>query len=1805
MSRSHSGREDSSMQSEQETDRLRPTPMRVAAMRPENQEFQVAGEEMGGAMRQKVQPSNDAGAKESTMPLGKTEVRKTEFGRKAHDSVNQGLEHHVKVGDNRPTLTISSSMGGGRHSSSTEIDFGGADIQKAVDSNEPKQFEHKAEDFPEPLATQPNMNKSSKHRHLAATGVAPASPKGSAKSATHPKTPIASKVATSTSATDNKGTEMKAMDNDSKKQTTYAATSPTTADSVLPYYGLTSSLSGKELKGHPADYHQPRKHERRSHSHDASPEKDLGSLITETREQMVPTNTSNKASAPGRPLAASATGHLHQQTAAPTLERSLADSTSTSAVPRHKATVSSAKPFERVHVGVLPSNKQGERSDYSPTTHSYEHERKQEVHAPEMNLGILFQEDEQTPSPSSFESAQKQSNNVSSSSDKDISMSDSPTLGHSLSKSPNNNLGAENLSNRAAPASIHHSAMPPANRRGPAHHPAPEYESFKASTPVAHPDPMRRDHVAPIYHTPSSTSTLKYGSTTQTNESTMQLRAKEEELISAAADLYLPNDVGSNSSAPILAATQSGTKISSNSGSPDNHSASHDLQHAVYSAPDSTLAHRHEAPQSSKMPRKVLGKAHDEPIHQLPVKPAQAHHGDATEGLSKASFPTLVRRSKAHTDAPQTAATHVAAPRQKQYRSKRERKAAKRQEAAKSQSILDSISSALVGRKKNSVSTPVLHLNEIFGEASDIPVSSSPAADEHHHSPSAAIPLAAGIGGGVRSILESIHMPAIMGRHADSLPGALDMKEEDTFGTQSVHADSTLDRHYNRHEPSKAVMLKSPITSLSFFPEEQASYPRADASEVHQNPPYPKSIVDITEILYQKPSASPKQTPTAASMRDSAKSTSVEGVDPRKTHIGHVAVPAAAAAPMIPDLHAHHAPLQPVILDLHSHGASGQHNIDTTKLQSGHSSSSGTYKYMKESHSKAAMLKKPKIDLSLFSEEQADYPRGEVKQTPASVLKPSQRARVPIKEVQLDATQLHPHHDLHPTMTETAAAAVNQGIEGIKYLLEGIHLPALSGVATGVGDYHPAAPAETVSTVPAVGVPDIVASSPSQTSSVRAVSRAIPIDQSAFLKTHPRAHGEPLDSASTSANSFSPEVGSSKTEGDKNEALLLMHDIPVQSMRAEYQKPEHHYAIKPAVAATSVEPTFATTQPHSTPSTSSMRQSAVKKFTPSEHHSRKMEIHPVTEGTDAEERYFAADDFMSSGTCHHSRMGKTVELKTDPAIVLSRKFRPAEVLPPSADGKVRGCKGVMIAGATAPPVPAAAATPHSAQNHHEAPKLKTTGLAAPSAPVASIPIAQPPADLVAAVSALRNPSKKTVSNTQPATTAPKSPSSAVFASKSTPVIPVKPSRHHNYHSTAVQGAVPLMAAAATSVKPDEVIIMEASEPVQKVEAAPVSIKAFKDAVSKTAERNNVASPTKNTQHHHTADVQSNVTHNVAAPVAAPIIAGAAAIPAATGQDWTDLHGHQNRQHYQHQSPHLLHQQGLPVKKHDVVEIKKPDEFKAVEMGEVKMPTHAPAPQPSHSPSSAQTYATSYSQKAQDDTRGQGQASKRSALAPTAAATTAAAAIPVVASAKKAHDDVDIKIPTKAVPTSDTGDNRLSKDKVAQVPQPSVIQQHHLNRPIDIKSVPTTSATAMRTGGTDNNAKLASHSRSPASAPRPAAAAAVPGLATANAAHDPRKDIHSSPTNTNSGGVQSTTPQQHVQQPVMDIHDTPATAGAPAGYEGSVQALENGDRVIWVKKTYTTQEYYEPDDEAEDEEELDQFGHRKDRDVSLRFLNSRR
>ncbi|KAF9102935.1 hypothetical protein BGX29_003989 [Mortierella sp. GBA35] len=119
-------RADSNMQSEASNDTSRSTPLRAAVARPENQEFNIAGQDFGGLLLDKA-------VKESI-----------KSGKKAPEPVNEAQEnlaHHVDVELELPTQTVFSSMGGGQNAPPTEI---GPSHEK------PKEFVYRDEGFPAP-----------------------------------------------------------------------------------------------------------------------------------------------------------------------------------------------------------------------------------------------------------------------------------------------------------------------------------------------------------------------------------------------------------------------------------------------------------------------------------------------------------------------------------------------------------------------------------------------------------------------------------------------------------------------------------------------------------------------------------------------------------------------------------------------------------------------------------------------------------------------------------------------------------------------------------------------------------------------------------------------------------------------------------------------------------------------------------------------------------------------------------------------------------------------------------------------------------------------------------------------------------------------------------------------------------------------------------------------------------------------------------------------------------------------------------------------------------------------------------------------------------------------------------------------------------------------------------------------------------------------------------------------------------------------------------------------------------------------
>ncbi|KAG0270745.1 hypothetical protein BGZ95_001581, partial [Linnemannia exigua] len=244
--------------------------------------------------------------------------------------------------------------------------------------------------------------------------------------------------------------------------------------------------------------------------------------------------------------------------------------------------------------------------------------------------------------------------------------------------------------------------------------------------------------------------------------------------------------------------------------------------------------------------------------------------------------------------------------------SKRNRKAERKNEAKRQSSIMDNLSSAFVGRKKNSVSSPVMRLNELFDEPSDLTLTAATAGASRV--------------GGIRNMLptmSSIHMP--------HMPAFSRHSAEHIHDAASASGSAIAAPKLNKHKPSKAAALKMPKIDPTLLPEEQANYPRGD-SLTHENPAPSRveDMLEVKEVQLQKPKIQ------------------------MASAFGTV-----TAAPQ----------------------------------------------FLKHKPSKAVAVKKPKIDLTLLPEEQANYPRGGslIHENPA----PSRvEDMLEVKEVQLQKSKI-------------------------------------------------------------------------------------------------------------------------------------------------------------------------------------------------------------------------------------------------------------------------------------------------------------------------------------------------------------------------------------------------------------------------------------------------------------------------------------------------------------------------------------------------------------------------------------------------------------------------------------------------------------------------------------------------------------------------------------------------------------------------------------------------------------------------------
>ncbi|KAF9348990.1 hypothetical protein BGX26_012656, partial [Mortierella sp. AD094] len=262
----------------------------------------------------------------------------------------------------------------------------------------------------------------------------------------------------------------------------------------------------------------------------------------------------------------------------------------------------------------------------------------------------------------------------------------------------------------------------------------------------------------------------------------------------------------------------------------------------------------------------------------------------------------------------------------------------------------------------------------------------------------------------------------------------LPMINHSKLNSATGHVSTVASRREHRRKPSKSVMLKVPRVDLTLLPEEQAGYPRGDFNK-QENPLRPVNISEIVEVDYPQ----------------------MGFLAPTKTAMQPDIAPIEAVSPLILDSGARLAsPVLPARKD------TARHRIPRKRAISSSTSAAVAPRELKKSRSTAVALKRPRINLFLYPEEQPDYPLGNVmRRRSKRPLRIPEPVKTVASEIQLDPAHQHPHHDLHPTIAESAAAVVTQGLEGIMSLLANIHLPNVllqGNIATGTGVVAATAP---------------------------------------------------------------------------------------------------------------------------------------------------------------------------------------------------------------------------------------------------------------------------------------------------------------------------------------------------------------------------------------------------------------------------------------------------------------------------------------------------------------------------------------------------------------------------------------------------------------------------------------------------------------------------------------------------------------------------------------------------------------------------
>ncbi|KAF9579410.1 hypothetical protein BGW38_004330 [Lunasporangiospora selenospora] len=550
---------------------------------------------------------------------------------------------------------------------------------------------------------------------------------------------------------------------------------------------------------------------------------------------------------------------------------------------------------------------------------------------------------------------------------------------------------------------------------------------------------------------------------------------------------------------------------------------------------------------------------------------------------------------------------------------------------------------------------------------------------------------------------------------------------------------STMSRGLHGRHPSASATLKRPMTKIdpSLFSEEQADYPRDDAwnKETDKAPLYEyiDHVKDITEV---------KAIPLHTS---------------KQMNVAAIAVPAAMAS----------GPLHHMVLDLHSHHDQPIVGQSASKLHSVSGAESAPMYQHSRGHSTAGALWRPKYSYFLFPEEEADYPRDDVYDPQANA---PFRVRLPtrdIKEVQLDSAHRRPHHDLHPSLAESAAAAFRSMFGGLaSHAEEAIAATAVAATMATTARYHvPEAPATERgqgSTVPDPTTLKFPESHEVDPHSYKDLELDLTLSA-------PQDYPSPAMTAKSDLpmKDLSREAGASQkreqVSGAPWTASSTVDPLPADQMhpgivpvyvepavRVEVPAPMtmhrsgHDLAQGAAAGATLAG--IGAMGAHALTVDKTAKEASRRHFRPSEHHSRMMVIHCITD--DPEEYLLSADELHSpvvSSTLPLSAMA----LPTDTSIILNRKYESLSVLPKTPDL----AKGSMVAhpmssGHTVPaakvalPLGAAAVTAAAFGSHRDRSELASTPRSQNR-----ISIAQPPPELLAASKSTRPGARMPLSGT--------------------------------------------------------------------------------------------------------------------------------------------------------------------------------------------------------------------------------------------------------------------------------------------------------------------------------------------------------------------------------------------------------------------------------------------------------------------------